>query len=299
MKRIDSAPAHSYVLGIALIYVGLVPATRFTAAQNQPLKFEVASVKPQNDQPTETTIPKLGCHGTDGFSDSAPSVFAHDIPLGHCMSSYMTMKMLIGFAYDKPWLQYMFLMSGGPQWLDTDRFMIDAKAEAPATGAQLRLMFRSLLAERFKLVVHIQPKEMDVLSLVMGDKGPKLKPSQTDKECVPASLLPGSPPQPCEVTSGTSGSGLHGQRVPVSSIAHAVAVYGGGTLVVDGTGLTGLYDISTTAWNQDDDPNSRFFNPHLSSLSEMLSEQLGLKLKREKKVIDIMVIDQAEKPDTN
>jgi uncharacterized protein (TIGR03435 family) len=70
-------------------------------------------------------------------------------------------------------------------------------------------------------------------------------------------------------------------------------------LVVDSTGLPGLYDISTTPWNQDDDPNSRFHNANLPSLSEMLSEQLGLKLKREKKVIDIMVIDHAEKPDAN
>jgi uncharacterized protein (TIGR03435 family) len=285
------------LLGIA--FTVFVSAMIISAAQNQPLKFEVASVKPQNDQPTETTIPKLGCHGTDGFSDSVPAVFAHDIPIGHCMATYMTTKMLMSFAYDKPWNQYRFLMSGGPQWLDTDRFMIDAKAEAPATGAQLRLMFRSLLAERFKLAVHVQPKEMDVLTLIVSEKGSKLKPSKTDSDCVPVSPLPGLPPQPCGATMGTSGSGLHGQRIPVSSITPALAIYGGGTLVVDGTGLTGLYDISTTAWNQDDDPNSRFHNPNLPSLSEMLSEQLGLKLKREKRSIEVLIIDHAEKPDAN
>jgi hypothetical protein len=90
------------------------------AAQNQTLKFEVASVKAQNDQPTETTIPKLGCHGTDGFSGSVPSVLAHDIPIGHCMASYFPVKALIAFTYDIPWRQDRFVISGGPQWGASD-----------------------------------------------------------------------------------------------------------------------------------------------------------------------------------
>ena len=66
-------------------------------------------------------------------------------------------------------------------------------------------------------------------------------------------------------------------------------------MVVDGTGLTGLFDISTTGWNQTDDTSSPAYYPNFPSVQTMLSEQLGLKLKKDKKPIQVLIIDLVEK----
>jgi uncharacterized protein (TIGR03435 family) len=73
-----------------------------------------------------------------------------------------------------------YQLSGGPGWLDNDRFDIEGRAATPAGEEQLRAMLNTLLAERFKLVVRHESKEMPVYALTVGKKGSKL--SEANKE---------------------------------------------------------------------------------------------------------------------
>jgi len=72
---------------------------------------------------------------------------------------YVTLKMLIAFAYR---IQ-QFQISGGPAWIDSDRFDVEGKAEDPkASFDELRLMLRSMLEDRFSLKLHHETKESSV-----------------------------------------------------------------------------------------------------------------------------------------
>ncbi|SPE39658.1 hypothetical protein SBA3_3340001 [Candidatus Sulfopaludibacter sp. SbA3] len=68
-------------------------------------------------------------------------------------------------------------ISGGPSWLDSERFDIVAKVPEGATKEQVKVMLQNLLAERFKLTLHRETKEQPMYALVVGSKGPKLKDS--------------------------------------------------------------------------------------------------------------------------
>jgi uncharacterized protein (TIGR03435 family) len=85
---------------------------------------------------------------------------------------YVTLKMPIAFAYR---IQ-QFQISGGPAWIDSDRFDVEGKAEDPkASFDELRLMLRSMLEDRFSLKLHHETKESSVYVLVPMSGGPKLE----------------------------------------------------------------------------------------------------------------------------
>lgn len=115
--------------------------------------FEVASIKPGD--PNERRV----------------SLFIQ--PGGKLSTTNASLQMMIGFAYDVRNHQ----ISGGPNWLDSAKFNVEAKAPStieippgPDGAVQLRLMLQSLLAERFKLVVHRETRQQQVYDLVI-DKG--------------------------------------------------------------------------------------------------------------------------------
>ena len=132
------------------------------------LSFEVAVVKPSETGVNWVTIasganipvgPLPGCRGTDTQGRL-------NIPLNRCISRGFSLKWIIAFAYHVP-MQYIdSMITGGPDWLDSVGFEIEAKAESPATEAQLFSMLQNLLAERFNLKLHRQKKELPVLQLL-------------------------------------------------------------------------------------------------------------------------------------
>ena len=134
-------------LGVALaMSVGLARAQTGTARP----EFEVTSVKPNH----------TGCCTTYGAGN------------GRSGGKDVTLKILIAFAYR---IQ-QFQVSGGPRWIDPDRFDVDGKAEDLRTDPdQLRLMLQSLFEDRFKLKVHRETKPSAVYALVVGKGGPKIK----------------------------------------------------------------------------------------------------------------------------
>ncbi|HEX8879062.1 MAG TPA: TIGR03435 family protein [Candidatus Acidoferrum sp.] len=227
----------------------------------------------------------------------------------------VTLGMLIRTAYGIEENQ----ISGGPSWLKSDHYDIDAKMDSPTADAlhklaedQRRLatqhMMQALLADRFKLVVHHDSKELAVYALVVAKNGPKLH------EAKPGDAYPNGIKGPDGVARPgmmRMGRGqLTSQGLPLSELARLLTAQLDRT-VVDKTGLTGNYDF-TLQWTPDESQGAMFRGPDTGpqasassanssgpSLFTALQEQLGLKLESQKGPVEIYVIDHAEKPSEN
>jgi uncharacterized protein (TIGR03435 family) len=142
-------------------------------------------------------------------------------------------------------------------------------------------MLQTLLTERFKLTASHHPRELTVYALVIAKGGPKLRVTGT--------------PRPTEPhLEGTFLMAMTQDDVPVSALAIFLSSHFGRT-VIDGTGLTGRYDISfAVPIPEDHAPEAAD-----SSVFTALEDQLGLKLVSRKEVVDTIVIDHLEHPSDN
>lgn len=185
---------------------------------------------------------------------------------------------LVEFAYNLK----MYQVVGGPGW-DAERYGIAAKApgDAAVTRDQVRPMIQALLAERFHATVHRETREMPVYALMPASKAPKLKESAPDASPM---LRMSSPRGVIQITT-TKGS--MGQLV--DQLSGNI-----GRPVLDRTGLTGTYDY-TLEWAGEYAPA----NSDAPSIFSAVEEQLGLKLESAKAPIEVMVVDQVEKPSPN
>jgi uncharacterized protein (TIGR03435 family) len=153
------------------------------------------------------------------FSTSPEGVTIYGVPLGYC----------IRWAYGFHQSQRFWLV--GPSWMepgfDCVRYDILAKTASPATFAQLRLMMRTLLAERWKLVMHQESRVIPVYVLSVGKLGPNVRISKKvdDSDPVPEH-------------DGTTFAGATMWQL-VEEIGLQVAAP-----IVDDTGLTGRYDFT-------------------------------------------------------
>lgn len=186
----------------------------------------------------------------------------------------VTLQSCISWAYSVQDFQIV----GG---LGADRFDIVAKAGAPANVETLRVMLGTLLAERFKLKVHRDTKELSSLVLVVAKGGPKLRSSQED---APGVLRPDK-------------SAMVAQHATMAEFIGALA----GPLrtpVIDKTGLTGRYDftVDLTSYLADAKPGQQ--TDMTSIMMSALREQLGLNLESRKEPVEILVVDHAEKNPT-
>jgi uncharacterized protein (TIGR03435 family) len=130
-------------------------------AQSQQLKFEVASVK----------------------SSTEPTMSIRVMPGGRVVAT-APLKLLIMKAYG---LQYSRII-GGPEWINADRFEIQAKAGQDANPAQAMTMLQSLLEDRFRMKVRRENRETPVYDLVVDKGGSKLAPTKVS-ECPPSDTL--------------------------------------------------------------------------------------------------------------
>jgi uncharacterized protein (TIGR03435 family) len=177
-----------------------------------------------------------------------------------------------------------YQLSGGPGWLDSDMFDLEAKAETPTDENGLRLMLQTLLSQRFKLVVHHETREAPVYALTTGKNGPKLhelkegdpQPAQAQQFVSAAAALPGTPAPTLRFNSV--------KQFAVVSESNPLANLG--RPVVDKTGLQGRY-LFTFSW----DPKEDYMGA--------VEEQIGLRFVPQKAPLDFLVIDHIEKPDPN
>ncbi|HVY93430.1 MAG TPA: TIGR03435 family protein [Bryobacteraceae bacterium] len=178
-----------------------------------------------------------------------------------------------------------FQIEGGPKWLDSDRFDIQAstgRAEA-IRMSELGALLQSLLADRFHLVTHRETKERQTYVLLVDKDGPKLHAT----EGTPAQSMSGINQRGLSGTAKMIGSG-----VTMGALAYRIALQAPfvGRTVVDKTGLTGFYDF-TLEWEAGEDA--------AASILRGLREQPGLRLSSQKSPVEVLVIDRAEKPEDN
>jgi bla regulator protein blaR1 len=278
----------TFRLGIPMLAIlGFTQAQTVTTARPE---FAVTSVKPN----------KTGCCVVGGVGNGGGG--GRDV----------TLKFLLAFAYR---LQ-QFQISGGPKWMDSDRFDVEGKADDPkASFDQLRLMLQSLLEDRFKLKLHRETKESRVYALVVGKGGPKIKLSSDQlSPDVNGPAPPGAGPNRGAIRGGEGI--LVGNAVTLSWFAASLSPRVN-RLIIDKTNLAGRFDIRLrwapgpaelpfdSAGNKIPrtiiDMNGVTVGPDSSgpSIFSAIQEQLGLKLESAKAPVEVLVIDHAEKPSPN
>jgi uncharacterized protein (TIGR03435 family) len=239
--------------------------------------------------------------------------FQHSMGMG-VNSSLM---LLIQFAYadrDNPmnghWLPLLASqVVGGPAWIDSEGYDIDAKPAANTDPKQVWLMWQTLLADRFKLRLHRETRDLPIYDLTAAKGGPKL-PAAKAAGCV--SFPPGTPPRhvPGKVDCGyVSGPGsqagcctIRGRKVHVADLIKELA-FVLDRAVLDRTGFTGEFDLNLS-FTPDEAlrgfPTTRLPTyPTLPNIFAALEEQLGLKLVPARGPVEVLVVDHAERPATN
>ena len=142
------------------------------------LSFDVASVKPATP-PTPDGRGMIRMAGPSGGPGTKEP--------GRIHYPYMSLKNILMSAYDVKNFQIV-----GPGWLDTERFDITATMPPDTTKEQFRAMLQNLLAERFKMTIHRETKELPMYSLMVAKGGPKMQ----EAAAVPAPKEDGDAPPP-------------------------------------------------------------------------------------------------------
>jgi len=228
--------------------------------------FEVASVKVSKAPP--------------GGSDS-------DSTVGSIRMRNFTLRLCIQLAYNVKESQVL----GGPKWLDSDRYDIDAKSAAAARDRELMMMLQTLLAERFQLALHRESKTYPGYALVVSKAGLKMH-----------AVEPG------ESDLSTHNGSMTAEKASMANLAEDLSRRLR-VPVDDATRVTAVFDFkfefpprdNSTAPATGDTPGAAASDPasYEAALSHALEDQLGLKLEARKIQQEVLVIDRAEKPAEN
>lgn len=245
---------------------------------NRP-EFALGSIHPSNSE----ARPEVGNFNGRGYGKNA------------------TLKMMMATAYQVP----AFQISGGPNWVDSERFDIEARAEDPRTGyIQLRLMMQSLLEDRFRLKLHRETRESAVYLLLTTKGGPKMTPS-TDQEAPDAAGPSSSPTDGPSRGGALLGRGMLIANAVTMSLLAKLLTSELARPVLDQTKLKSRFDINLR-WTPDaqatpgpDGPDSDAAGRDLPGLFTALREQLGIEVKAARRPVEFLVIDSAERPSPN
>lgn len=287
----------TWCIVVGLIVFGLIqmpPLAGQTIQITGPLpSFEVASIKPDHSGSGTAML---------GFA-------GHSAPKDRFIATNYTIKDLICWAFAKSSFPLRGdEVSGGPSWIKSEHYDIDAKLDdsevaalaklsTPDADVQVKLMAQSLLANRFGLVVKNETVMRRVYVLVIAKGGPKLQ------ETVPWSAA----------SKSQAFSAVHGEitahGMPINRLVWALSRVGADRPILDQTGLMDYYTFDLT-WTPDVSPTGAMAGPSPSgepaqadtsgpSLFTAIKEQLGLELKAAKVPANALVIVQIEKPAEN
>ncbi|MGH9238481.1 MAG: TIGR03435 family protein [Vicinamibacterales bacterium] len=263
--------------------------------------FEVASIRPRPS-------PAGGGRGTSG----SPCVGRGEIDPRRFAVTNTTLHELIAWAHGRNCIGDADLISGGPGWIRSDRFDLEARMPEgfpsytmiqvrSGSAPKLQPMLQALLVERFKLAVRREMRERAVYVLTATDT-PKLTPWRDgDGEANIGSLFQQSNP------SGQIFARLRGTKWSMARLADALGQSpAAGRVVLDRTGIAGEFNvdlqfvpgeafIATIAQATGAPPNVAS-GP---SLSTALEEQLGLRLEAIRAPVETLTVEHAEKPSEN
>jgi uncharacterized protein (TIGR03435 family) len=250
--------------------------------------FVVATIKPSDPNRAEDAA-------SVGFS-----------PGGSFDAKSQSLKELIEFVQDFGYYDVDQRIVGGPKWIFSARFDIEAKCDEDTARAfgkmplkqqvhAEQIMVQALLADRFKLATHRETRRLAVYALVQEKSGSKVKPSAKagEKDEGGAEGPPGN---------------WDGNGVTMAELARDLSALPeiGGRVVSDKTDLNGRFDF-TLKWTPETTMGARPPGPDsgvkpdssVPSLFTALQEQLGLKLEMTKEPVDVIVIDSAQLPTPN
>ena len=273
----------------AVLFIGLAARISLTAQAGPTLdpvhSFDIASIRQVDAR------------------DRAPMQW---LPGGR-FNSGVPMMSLVTIGYSIP----LYRIEGLPDWVRTTYFMVTAAAGRDVEIEERPAFYRGLLRDRFKIDVHVEPRDMDVYALILarrdGRLGPGLRPSTIKcddivadrrKRNLAGERLPGIEPGVRPTCAAVLGpASMAGDGVAITGLA---GMLGGalGRPVVDRTGLTGLFDIDFKAAPA----GGRAAGPlgdELPPISTALEDQLGLKLEKSRGAVDVLVVDRIEMPTGN
>jgi uncharacterized protein (TIGR03435 family) len=282
-----------------LLAMGLAAGARTATSQSQPAapgavaelgpEFEVATIRPAApDQ-----------KGSGNYVSAS----------GRFEGRNTTLRGLVGFAYND-WQHFSGdEVSGGPKWVNSDRFDVEAKVDSAGMVGwgklsdqerveRVKPMLRRLLADRFHVKLHVDMQVKDVFALEQVKGGAKLKevippPPTNDEGALQQDIhdsMTQKNPKPLPGSFMMSSDGWVGNSVTMFTLAVEISgnAHLGGPLV-DKTGLRGYYDFTMkTSYDKDAPP-----------LLDQIETQLGLKVEERKLPIKVFVIDAAEQPQEN
>ncbi len=283
---------------VALVFIVAVTAIAIFAQPSVSSQFEAASIKLSTEQG-----------------------FMRVTPMPGRLNATASLLLLMENAYG---LQ-PFQITGGPAWISSDRYVIEARADGAANRDQVLLMLRSLLEDRFKLTIHHETAERPVYALVAAKSGIKL-PHPQEGSCVTAATgqpnwagdggrmpPPGQGPAPlarCGMASivlAPSGARIQGGKIPMAELTRILSM-ALGRVVIDKTGFTELFDARLEFLPDLATPNLPPPPPgpdgagaasNSPSILTALREQLGLAIESTKGPVDTVVIDRVEQPSEN
>jgi bla regulator protein BlaR1 len=287
--------------------IGVVNAPRVEAQAGASLgeeRFEVASIKPNDGKDVRRVAMMMQ-------------------PGGRLQATNVPLSMLVRFAY----AIQEFQIIGLPEWKDSERFDINAKAEREVPPGQLgavgpyQKMLQALLADRFKLTAHLEKREMPIYALAAaradGKLGPGLRPSAVDCAALMAERarrgVPPPPPGGLMQCGFRVGPGqMTGGSMPLSQLATSLSNFVQ-RVVVDRTGIEGNFDLDLK-YTLDQSTMANAVGPAKAGaiagapptdaaaasdapgLFTALQEQLGLKLESAHGAVDVLVIEHVDQP---
>jgi uncharacterized protein (TIGR03435 family) len=252
----------------ALILPSAVPSPVIAQAPVPKLAFDVASIRP--------TKPGI----QNGFIKGLPG--------GHGYTAQnITVKVMISLMYKVPMRQ----IHGGPDWLNEDRYDVEARVDGAYSLDDLHTMYQNLLADRFHLQLHRETHEGNVYALTVDPSGLKMKPNTS--------------PQDYEIPMQGPPAHTVGKRVPMNYLCWYIGqvVQNDARPCLDLTGLTGNYDFTLSFMPLLPPGASADALPpeykDLPGIFTALKEQLGLRLTAQKGPVEDLIIDHIDKPTEN
>jgi uncharacterized protein (TIGR03435 family) len=294
MQMHRNTPGNHLALFAALLTLALAIALT-SNAQTSPqtqskFEYEVASIKPDlsNNGNSSTNNP------SDGF-----------------VATNATLATLIQSAYGI----LNFQLVGGPDWINSERYVVDAKMDAETADALQKLnledrllarhqMLQALLADRLKLTTHRETRDLPVYFLVIAKNGSKLHQAKSgDAYENGLKSRGGTMGQGMSSNSNRFTTSITDQGMPIASL---LPLLGRplGRPVLDKTGLTGNFDFTLKFAVERPSPDATMNGGPIPDadapfLLEAIQQQLGLKLESGKGPVEVIVIDHIERPSGN
>ena len=303
-----SRPAVRAGLGPVVVTIAVLLATAVYGLVGQSgirPAFEVATIK-LSAPARDSTHPATGVRYRPG---------------GRIIATNAPLKLLIQFAYAVHDSRNHSLpleasqVVGGPAWVDSDAYDIEAKPESNTDPSHAWPMLQTLLADRFRLRLRTETRNLPVYDLTVRKSGLKLPPPM-DTKCV--SFPPGTTPKYVPGASdcgyaplqlSPSGLQMEGRKLHMSDLVRELT-RALGEPVLDKTGFTGEFDIDLNSMDEgvmkspgpaapDDAGDNRLAAGPNVSIVFAAMDRLGLKLQPTRGPVDVLVVDHAERPTPN